>query len=131
MGKFNLSDAKRIGNDLGIDWNEVNLKEFTMRVNVELEHGTRYFETNVTDDDRSLTGKIAWAAPITRKYPFTGLLPRGGIVMGLALMMQKDPQFNTFSAILVSTIMGATIIYEFAGPLLARWGLTKAGELQQ
>jgi len=61
MEKLNSTDAKQIGEDLGIDWNEVNLKEFTMGLNVELEHGTRYPETNVTNNDKGLTGKIAWA----------------------------------------------------------------------
>ena len=61
MGKFNLKDAKQIGDDLGIDWNEINLEEFTKGLNVELEHGTKYRETNVTKNDKGLTGKIAWA----------------------------------------------------------------------
>ena len=42
MEKLNLADAKQIGTDLGIDWNEINLEEFTMGLNVEFEHGTRY-----------------------------------------------------------------------------------------
>ena len=61
MNKFNSQDAKEIGNDLGINWNEVTLDEFTKGVNVELEHGTRYPETNVTNNDKRITGKIAWA----------------------------------------------------------------------
>jgi hypothetical protein len=61
MKKFNSQDAKEIGDDLGINWNEVNLDEFTKGVNVELEHGTRYPETNVTNNDKKITGKIAWA----------------------------------------------------------------------
>ena len=61
MGKFNLKEAKQIGDDLGIDWNEINLEEFTKGLNVELEHGTKYRETNVTKNDKGLTGKIAWA----------------------------------------------------------------------
>jgi len=61
MEQLNLADAKQIDTDLGIDWNEINLEEFTMGLNVEFEHGTRYPETNVTNNDKSLTGKIAWA----------------------------------------------------------------------
>ena len=61
MGKLNLTDAKQIGNDLGIDWNEVNIEEFLKGLNVELEHGTKYPETNITKNDKGLTGKIAWA----------------------------------------------------------------------
>ncbi len=61
MKKFNLKAAKEIGDDLVINWNEVNIDEFTKGVNVELEHGSRYPETNVTKNDKRLTGKIAWA----------------------------------------------------------------------
>jgi hypothetical protein len=61
MKKLNSKDAKKIGDDLGINWNEVDLNEFTKGVNIEFEHGTKYPETNVTKDDKILTGKIAWA----------------------------------------------------------------------
>jgi len=61
MKKLNSKDAKKIGDDLGINWNEVDLNEFTKGVNIEFELGTKYPETNVTKDDKKLTGKIAWA----------------------------------------------------------------------
>jgi len=61
MKKFNSKAAREIGDDLVINWNEVNIDEFTKGVNVELEHGSRYPETNVTKNDKRLTGKIAWA----------------------------------------------------------------------
>ena len=59
--KFKVSDAQQIGDELGIDWNKVEIEEFTEGLNVELEHGTRYPETNVTNNNKNLTGKIAWA----------------------------------------------------------------------
>lgn len=61
MKKITKEVAKSIGDQIGIDWREVNLKEFTEGIAVELEHGTRWPETNVTDDDLNLTAKIAWA----------------------------------------------------------------------
>jgi hypothetical protein len=61
MKKLNSKNAKVIGDDLGIDWNEVKLDEFTIGINVEFEHGTKYPETNVTKNDKKMTGKIAWA----------------------------------------------------------------------
>jgi len=64
MGKpkqFSLDEARRIGDSLGLDWGQVELEQFRMGLLVELEHGTRDPETNVTDDDESLTGKIALA----------------------------------------------------------------------
>lgn len=61
MKKLTKSEAKTIGDQLGIDWNKVRLEEFSDGLNVEFEHGTRFPETNVTNDDTMLTGKIAWA----------------------------------------------------------------------
>jgi hypothetical protein len=61
MEKITQQEAQNIGNTLTIPWNEISLEEFTMGVNVEMEHGTRYPETNVTGNDPLLTGKIAWA----------------------------------------------------------------------
>lgn len=59
--KFTLEDAKQIGNQLNIDWNIVDLNQFFKGINVELEHGSKDPETNVTNDDPILTGKIALA----------------------------------------------------------------------
>lgn len=59
--RFTEAEAKKIGETLGIDWNKVAFKEFLMGLGVELEHGRRDPETNVTNDDPILTGKIALA----------------------------------------------------------------------
>lgn len=61
MENFNLKSAKEIGDYLGINWDEVSIDEFLIGLDVELEHGSRYPETNVTENDPKLTGKIAWA----------------------------------------------------------------------
>lgn len=58
---FTLDEAKSIGDSLGIDWTQVELEQFRMGLRVELEHGARDPETNVTDDDLNTTGKIALA----------------------------------------------------------------------
>jgi hypothetical protein len=54
-------EARRVGASLGIDWKKVDLEQFRRGLEVELEHGALDPETNVTNDDLSLTGKIAWA----------------------------------------------------------------------
>jgi len=64
---FSTEDAKRIGNLIGIDWNKVDLEEFRMGLGVEIEHGKIDPETNVTNDDDILTGKIALAH--LREFP--------------------------------------------------------------
>ncbi len=59
--KFSGKEAREIGNQLGMDWEVIDLKEFRRGLKVELEHGSRNADTDVTHDDPSLTGKIAWA----------------------------------------------------------------------
>jgi hypothetical protein len=59
--KFTIEEAKRIGSALGIDWAEVSIEEFQAGLAVELEHGAHDPETNVTNDDELMTGKIALA----------------------------------------------------------------------
>jgi len=65
--QFSSDEAKRIGDTLGLDWGQVDLEQFRMGLQVELEHGTSDPETNVTNDDPSLTGKIALAH--LREFP--------------------------------------------------------------
>ena len=59
--RIGMEEARRIGASLGIDWTKVDLEQFRRGLEVELEHGARDPETNVTNDDLNLTGKIAWA----------------------------------------------------------------------
>jgi Kef-type K+ transport system membrane component KefB len=77
----------------------------------------------------ALGAKMANSSPNIRKYTATGLVPYGGIVIGLALLMHQNPAFSKFSKLLVSTIVGATIINEFIGPICVEKALKKAGEI--
>ena len=58
---FTRDEARLIGAGLGIDWTLVDLDEFRRGLEVELEHGSRDPETDVTHDDPFLTGRIVWA----------------------------------------------------------------------
>ena len=58
---FTAEEAKAIGEKLGIDWSKFDVEQFRMGMDVELEHGKVDAETNVTNDDPILTGKIALA----------------------------------------------------------------------
>ncbi|HET7039843.1 MAG TPA: DUF5661 family protein [Gemmatimonadales bacterium] len=64
---FTEEEARRVGAALGVDWHTVDLGQFRRGLEVELEHGTRDPETNVTNDDLALTGKIALAH--LREFP--------------------------------------------------------------
>jgi hypothetical protein len=50
---ISADEAKPVGAGLGLDWKVVDLEEFRRGLEVELEHGARDPETNVTNDDYS------------------------------------------------------------------------------
>jgi Protein of unknown function (DUF5661) len=58
---YDLDGAKALGDRLGVDWTKIELEQFRKGLEVEFEHGSDDPETNVTNDDPILTGKIAWA----------------------------------------------------------------------
>lgn len=60
---FSADDAREIGESIGIDWgtSAFDVEQFRAGLHVELEHGRHDPDTNVTDDDRNITGKIARA----------------------------------------------------------------------
>jgi uncharacterized protein DUF5661 len=61
--RFSSEDARAIGEEIWIDWerSEFDVEQFRAGLGVELEHGRHDPQTNVSDDDRLTTGKIAWA----------------------------------------------------------------------
>ena len=58
---FTSKQAKKTGELLGINWSKFNVEQFRMGMEVELEHGKVDPQTNVTDDNLLITGKIALA----------------------------------------------------------------------
>ena len=60
---FSAKEARRIGEQIGIDWDTspFDVEQFRRGMDVELEHGTLDVATYVTGDDPVTTGKIARA----------------------------------------------------------------------
>lgn len=61
MKELSDQEIKQLGEQVGINFSEVDFEQFKMGLAEEYEHGTRDPETNVTNDDPILTAKIAWA----------------------------------------------------------------------
>ncbi|MCK5149991.1 hypothetical protein KAJ87_03640 [Candidatus Pacearchaeota archaeon] len=59
--KFTTEQAKEIGEKLGIKFDKFDIEQFRRGMDVELEHGTIDSNTNVSNDDPMITGKIALA----------------------------------------------------------------------
>ncbi len=60
MAEFSRDEAARILQEMGLS-DKYDANEFYMGINVELEHGTIDPATNVTNDDPTMTAKIALA----------------------------------------------------------------------
>ena len=60
---FTSDEARAAGVRIGINWDSspFDVEQFQKGMDIELEHGARDPETNVTDDDVTMTAKIARA----------------------------------------------------------------------
>jgi Protein of unknown function (DUF5661) len=59
--KTSIEEAKRVGDEIGVDWDTFDLEQFRAGMDVEYEHGSHDPQTDVTGDDPITTGKIALA----------------------------------------------------------------------
>ncbi|MFB6342110.1 cation:proton antiporter [Saccharicrinis sp. FJH62] len=66
-----------------------------------------------------------------RHFTAGGLLPQGGIVIGLALMIKQNDSFSQIADMVISIVIGATIVHEIIGPVMAKFFLVKAGEIKK
>jgi Kef-type K+ transport system membrane component KefB len=80
----------------------------------------------------AVTGAVAAdARSKVKKYVWGGLIPQGGIVIGLALLIKQEPAFASFSDIIISIIIGATVVHELIGPLISKAMIKSAGEIKK
>lgn len=79
----------------------------------------------------ALGSSLSHAPAEVRRYTVGGLIPQGGIVIGLALLIHQNPAFGAFSDVLINTIIGATVLHELVGPLFAKAALERAGEIRR
>jgi len=76
-----------------------------------------------------LGAHIAGSPAKIKKYTAWGLIPQGGVVVGLALMIKQNPVFYSMADIIIGVVVGATVINEFLGPIFTKIVLKKAGEI--
>lgn len=69
-----LKRAKEIGDQIGVDWDTVDLGQWIEGIKEEMEHGTEFGDnTKVHDDDYVTSGRIAYAHLIERPDYYTAL----------------------------------------------------------
>jgi Protein of unknown function (DUF5661) len=59
--RTSVEEARRVGDEIGVDWEQFDLEQFRRGMDVEFEHGSHDPQTDVTGDDPIVTGRIALA----------------------------------------------------------------------
>ena len=107
--QFTKTDARRIGEQIGIDWNSApfDVDQLRRGMEVELEHGLHDVLTNVTDDDPIVSAKIEavlagvaivflpLVAVLAFLVPFHALIAALGIVVAAASATQIQLWFRS------------------------------------
>lgn len=75
-----------------------------------------------------LGGVFARSEPVVRRYAGACMLPQAGVALGLALVAtERLPELT----LLLPLVIGATVIFELAGPAITAWQLRLAGEVSR
>ena len=77
-----------------------------------------------------LGATLAKAEPNVKKYLGLTLLPQAGVALGMAEIVKESVPLAAYAPIITTVVLCATLIYELVGPLITKWALTKAGEIQ-
>ena len=58
-------------------------------------------------------------------------MPQAGVAIGMANSISGMEAFqkDNIANIIITVVLCATLVYELVGPLLTKWALTKAGEI--
>jgi Kef-type K+ transport system membrane component KefB len=84
----------------------------------------------------SLGAWIGKAPKSVRKFVGLSLIPQVGVAIALAIMVRKEfgtPEYGEagqyLSVVVINILLFTTIITEIVGPLLTKWALKRAGEI--
>lgn len=64
-----------------------------------------------------------------RNYLGITLLPQAGVAIGMATIVANTEGMDEVAKSVVTVVLCATLIYELIGPVLTKWALAKAGEI--
>ena len=101
--------------------------------------GSVYLLTRITGKigGASLGATLGGASKVVRKYIGLSLIPQVGVAIALAMLVKKEfdiPAFGeagaNLSVMVINILLFTTIITEILGPLLTKWALHKAGEIE-
>ena len=71
---------------------------------------------------------ISKTSPKIRKYLGLSLIPQAGVAIGIAQLVVKE--LPEYGASIQAVILCATLVYELVGPVITKYTLIKAGEIE-
>lgn len=74
-----------------------------------------------------LGGAIGRADPLHRRWMGLALMPQAGVALGMALI--AGSHFPELKPVILPVVVGSTVVFELAGPLLTRLALARVGEI--
>ena len=75
-----------------------------------------------------LGGGLAEAPEILKRYLGIALVPQAGIAIGLVFLINSDPNFSEYAAILTPTVLVGVLFAELIGPACTKYALERSGE---
>ena len=72
--------------------------------------------------------KIAGAPKAVRKYLGPALIPQAGVAVGLILLIQEDPAFESIHSLFLAVGLTSVILNELIGPILTKYALMHSGD---
>lgn len=76
-----------------------------------------------------LGARAVGADPSVQRWMGLALLPQAGVALGMALAAAR--RFPEFGDSLLALVIATTTLFELVGPVLARFALVQAGEIEQ
>ena len=80
---------------------------------------------------------ITKCEPQVKKYLGLTLIPQAGVAIGLAtssstlFRSSENENIQALGSLIIAIILTSTLIYELVGPLVSKYALTKAGEIDK
>lgn len=75
----------------------------------------------------AIAGRVVEASPEVQKRVGWCILPQAGVALGFALLAQE--KLPAIGNQVLPLVIATTVLFEIAGPLVARWQLYRAGEI--
>ena len=73
-------------------------------------------------------GVISRGGPLVRRWMGMALMPQAGVALGMALVATE--RCPNVGEIVLTVVIGATVVFELIGPVMTRIALVRAGEVQ-